>query len=136
MEHFFLMSCTKEEAALCTQRLARFGLALCPRQMEALQAGRAAALRSTGRVELGSGILPQLIDAFCDSPWFTQENLTEELLTLQEIFYHWKNEAGDCVPDDELLTFLRRVYEEKAHGAAEYLAGFTLQELKGEMPDE
>lgn len=128
---FSLMPLTEQETSLCAARLARFGLALTQEQMGALQSGRADALRTTGRVELGGSILPQLIGAFCDSPWLTQESLTEELLALQEIFYHWKNEVGDTVPDDELLSFLRRAYDRK--GAAQALTGFTVREVKGEM---
>ena len=131
---FSLMPYTKEETNLCIRRLERFGLALTREALETLQMGRAAALRAAGRVEMGSGILPQLVDAFCDSPDLTQENLTEELLALQEIFYHWKSEAGDCAPDHELLTFLRRAYDEKGRGGAEGLAGFTLREMKEAMP--
>lgn len=128
---FSLMPYTKEETDLCIRRLERFGLALTREALETLQMGRAAALRAAGRVEMGSGILPQLVDAFCDSPDLTQENLTEELLALQEIFYHWKSEVGDCVPDHELLTFLRRAYDERGRSGAEALAGFTMREMKG-----
>lgn len=133
---FSLMLYTKEEQALCIRRLESFGLVLTDAALEALQAGRAAALHDTGRVELGHGILPQLVEAFCDAPDLTQENLTDELLLLQDIFYHWKSEAGDCVPDDEILALLRRAYDERARGRAEGLAGFTLREMKEVLRDE
>lgn len=133
---FSLMLYTKEEQALCIRRLESFGLVLTDAALEALQAGRAAALRDTGRVELGHGILPQLVEAFCDAPDLTQENLMDELLLLQDIFYHWKSEAGDCVPDDEILALLRRAYDERARGRAEGLASFTLREMKEVLRDE
>lgn len=128
---FSLMPYTKEEQALCIRRLESFGLVLTDAALEALQAGRVAALHDTGRVELGCGILPQLVDAFCDCPDLTQDHLTEELLVLQDIFYHWKSEAGDCVPDEEILAFLRRAYDERGRSGAEALAGFTMREMKG-----
>ena len=133
---FSLIPYTKEAQALCKWQLERFGLTLTGEAMKALQAGRAAALRDTGRVELGHGILPQLVEAFCDAPDLTQENLTDELLLLQDIFYHWKSEVGDCVPDDEILALLRRAYDERARGRAEGLAGFTLREMKEVLRDE
>lgn len=138
MEEFSLLPFEESKKTLAKSRvcLARFGLSLTEGEETALMAGHTEALRDTGRVELGDGILPQLIEAFCNSPYLGGENLAEELLTLQELFYHWKNEAGELTPDEELLSFMRQIYDEKAHGAAEYLAGFSLRELKGEMEHE
>lgn len=106
---------------------ARYGLTLTREEMAALAESRVRALRDTGRVELGEGILPRLIEAFCDSPHLHQADYAETLGTLQEIFYRWKNEAGDRTPDDELLPLLRRAFD-RAGGGVGYLAGFSLAE--------
>ena len=97
--------------------------------MEALAEGRERALADTGRVEFGDGILPALIDALCDSPYLQQSDWAETLLSAQAVFYHWKEEAGDLVPDRALLAFLRRAFD-GARGAISYLEGFSLKELR------
>ncbi|MDD3347671.1 DUF6323 family protein [Oscillibacter sp.] len=101
----------------CNARTARFGLSLSREQAEALAVGRSHALRDTGRVEFGGGILSALIDALCSSPFLQQETYADTLETLQEVFYHWKNELDDTTPDRALLSLMRRAFDEKARGA-------------------
>ena len=81
---------TVRALAACNQRTERFGLTLSPRQMAALASGRREALRSTGRVEFGEGILPRLIHQFCDSPYVDSETWAETLEELQGLFYCFK----------------------------------------------
>jgi len=128
----------EQALAACNAKTARFGLTLSPEQIAALAAGRTQALRNTGRVEFGEGILPRLVLAFCDSPYLYQEDYAETMLTLQEIFYNFKNEFQERLSDDGLLRLLRRAFDERAHGAAEYLAGLSPVELlaKREEPDD
>ena len=52
----------------------------------------------------------------------------------QLLFYHWKAEAGDLVPDRALLRFLRKAFDD-ARGAMAYLEGFSLKELRERMGD-
>ena len=113
----------------CNQKTAAFGLTLTGEEMEALAEGRERALADTGRVEFGDGILPALIDALCDSLYLQQSDWAETLLSAQAVFYHWKEEAGDLVPDRALLAFLRRAFD-GARGAISYLEGFSLKELR------
>lgn len=136
MQELWMLPQKEAEEALeeSRRRLVRYGLVLTREDAAALMEGCSAALRHTGRVEFGGGILPRLLEVFCDSPALRQENLTEELLTLQEVFYHWKNEDGDLTPDGEVLAFLRRAYDKR--GAAEYLAGFSMKEMREVLADE
>lgn len=129
---------TEQALAACNAKTARFGLTLSREQIAVLAAGRTQALRNTGRVEFGEGILPRLVLAFCDSPYLYQEDYAETMLTLQEIFYNFKNEFQERLSDDRLLRLLRRAFDERAHGAAEYLAGLSPAELlaKREEPDD
>ena len=113
----------------CNSRTAAFGLTLTEEEMAALAEGRERALADTGRVEFGDGILTALIDTLCDSPYLQQSDWAETLLAAQEIFYRWKGEAGDLVPDRALLAFLRRAFD-GARGAISYLEGFSLKELR------
>ena len=119
----------------CNSRTAAFGLTLTEEEMAALAEGRERALADTGRVEFGDGILTALIDTLSDSPYLQQSDWAETLLAAQEIFYRWKEEAGDLVPDRALLAFLRRGFD-GARGAMAYLEGFSLGELRERMEDE
>lgn len=110
------------------RRMARYGLTLTPEQMTALAESRARALLDTGRVELGVGILPQIVETFCDSPNLYQAEYAAALEALQAIFYRCKNEAGDLTPDEDILRLLRRAFD-RAGGSTEYLADFSLAEL-------
>ena len=72
--------------------------------MERLAASRFSALKKTGRIEFGEGILPKLIQRFLDSPYLIQNTYEETLTQLQELFYELKNETKEHLSDDELLT--------------------------------
>ena len=79
-------------AALCEVRecnaySSRFGLILREDEIAELVQGREEALRASGRIEFGGGILPKLIRAFCDSPYIEQENYAAALAELQEAFF-------------------------------------------------
>ena len=101
-----------EEKALQRAETAaeRFGLRLSPEAYERLGEER---LRETRRLELGEGILPALILAFCDSPYLCQDRWEESLGELQSLFYQFKNETRDALPDAELLTAMARVFAAK-----------------------
>ena len=110
------------------RRTARYGLTLTPEQMTALVESRGRALLDTGRVELGAGLRPRLVETFCDSPHLHQTEYAAALEELQTVFYRCKNEAGDLTPDEDILRLLRRAFE-RAGGSTEYLAGCSLSEL-------
>ena len=118
--------------AACNQLTASFTLSLTPKDLEALSAGRRRALTDTGRVELGGTVLPALVETFRDSPYLQQEYYPESLLTLQEVFYHYKNEAGDQTPDRTVLAVMRRGYDWLG-GSVEALEGFSMRELLERM---
>ena len=105
-----------EEKALQRAETAaeRFGLRLSPEAYERLGEERRRALRETRRLELGEGILPALILAFCDySPYLCQDRWEESLGELQSLFYQFKNETRDALPDAELIAAMARVFEAK-----------------------
>lgn len=123
-----------EKAALTDTRKncalsARYGLTLSETQMARLIEGRRQALADTGRIEFGEGPLPLLIYAFCDSPFVTRENWTETLLSLQELFYVFKNDAEDAFSDDELVSAMACAFNGRAQGSCDYLGDLTAGEL-------
>ena len=117
------------------RRMAPLGLRLTQEECLALAEGRERALTDTGRVEFGEGILPALAEALADSPYLHPADWAETLMEGQLLFYHWKAEAGDLVPDRALLRFLRKAFDD-ARGAMAYLEGFSLKELRRRMGDE
>lgn len=129
---------TMESLRRCNELSVRFGLTLSDAQMEVLARQRLEALQDAGRVELGEGILPALILAFCDSPYLFQETYEETLAELQSAFYYFKTATEDRMPDDELIALLRRYFDNTAQGSLDHLASATPDELlRGEdCPDE
>ena len=113
----------------CSKLIARFGLTLSETQIQSLVEHRFDALRDTGRIEFGEGILKKLIYAFCDSPYLTQENFEDTIIELQDSFYYFKNESIDRFSDDELIDFMSVVFNGRAQGSLDYLSGTSLEEL-------
>lgn len=120
---------TQRELERSRETLTRYGLSLSDTAVRELAARHADALRETGRVEFGGGILPKLLTTFASSPYLEQETCGETLAELQELFYGFKNESGERLGDDELLDAMRAAFDGPAGGAAEYLAGVSLEEL-------
>ncbi|MEG1858468.1 MAG: DUF6323 family protein [Pseudoflavonifractor sp.] len=113
----------------CNDKTEHIGLALTQGQTLRLLEGREHALRATGRVEFGSGILDKLILAFYDSPFLDPHDYVDTLLELQDIFYYFKGAAQERLADDELLEMMREFFDGKCKGSLEYLAGTALEAL-------
>ena len=104
----------------------RFGLALSREDAELLNEERKKTLKKEGRVEFGQGVLPKIIQVFCDSCYITQDNYTDTLVRLQEIFFLYKNEMLDEITDDELLEFMKEQFENVCFGDLDYLESTCL----------
>lgn len=104
----------------------RYGLSLTEEEAGRLVAARRENLKEQQRVEFGEGILPKLLDIFCDSPYLTQNNYADTCMRLQEIFYLYKNETLDELTDDELLEFMREQFDAVCFGDLDYLEGTCL----------
>lgn len=109
------------------QMTARYGLVLTEQDARLLVEERSQVLKEARRVEFGSGILPRLIEQFCDSDFVDQNNYVDTLIRLQEIFYLYKNEMHDEITDEELLHFMREQFEEVCFGDLGYLEGTCLR---------
>lgn len=119
----------KEEVRLCNDLNAFYGLHLTEQDITDLVELRGQALRNTGRVEFGGGILPKLIRTFCKSPYVDPYHYAATLGDLQDAFYYFKNESQDRFSDDELIEFMADVFNGQAHGSTEVLATISLEEL-------
>lgn len=129
---FALMLCQHHENQLqtlldCNSTTAGYGLTLTAEDAELLLAARADSLQEQQRVEFSGGILPQLIQAFCDSVYIHQDTYVQTLSDLQELFYIYKNEALDLLTDEELLNFMREQFDGVCYGSLEYLSGTCLE---------
>ena len=118
-----------QEVRECNEYSENFGLVLSESEIAELVSCRAEALRASGRIEFGGGILPKLILAFCDSPYINQDNYADTIAELQEAFYWFKTEAMDRFSDEELIEFMVKVFNGRAQGSAEYLSGTSLEAL-------
>lgn len=107
----------------------QFGLSLSDCDIQQLLNRRRECLVEQQRVEFGEGILNKIIFAFCDSDYIYQENFTETIARLQDIFYLYKNESMDELTDDELLQVMRTAYDGECQGSLEYLEETYLEKF-------
>ena len=80
-----------ERVLACNEKTEAFGLMLTEEDAGKLMVCRRDSLRTQMRVEFGKGILPEIIDTFCDSPYLQAGKLCRcdcraggSLLSLQE----------------------------------------------------
>lgn len=123
------MLAATQELQNCNELTARFGLTLTEQQIQLIVERRFTALRETGRIEFGEGILKKLVYAFCDSPYIYQESYEATILELQDSFYYFKNESKDHISDDELIENMKNFFDGRAQGSLEYLSGTSLEDL-------
>lgn len=100
---------------------ARFGLELSKEDAQMIVSSRKTVLRQLGRVEFGKSVTDAVIKEFCDSQYIDQNNYTETVIRLQEIFFTFKNETMDQLSDDELLHFMREQFDGVCSGDIDYL---------------
>ena len=111
----------REDLAVCNEATAKHGLRLTEPQMRELVERRGEALRATGRVEFGRGVVRELVRGFCDSPYLSQENYAEVIADVQDVFYRRKEDAegaGEPMADDDLVEALRYTFDGEAAGSA------------------
>lgn len=135
MDHIIeLMMAAQQERQIqkvieCNQKTEQFGLSLSHKEAGCLMAARQEILKERERVEFSGGILPALIDTFCDSSYISQDNYVEMLGELQDMFYEAKNESEDEMTDQELLDFMRQQFEEVCAGDLDHLRNTCLERL-------
>ena len=108
-----------QELATCNSKTRQSGLLLSEQQMKGLIERRFEALKETRRVEFGRGILPDLIETFCSSPYLSQDTYVETIAWLQDAFYRFKEETDEQVSDDDLIGAMRTLFDDEAHGSQE-----------------
>ncbi len=104
----------------------KYGLTLSRADAELLAAERGRILNQERRVEIGHGIMPEIIEVFCDSAYLSRDTYVDDLVRLEEIFFAYKNETMDELTDGELLCFMKEQFETVCGGDLEYLEGTCL----------
>ncbi|WDV46784.1 DUF6323 family protein [Clostridiaceae bacterium M8S5] len=117
----------------CNEITKKFGLVLTQEQALKLIQTKSSALKKTGRIELGQGIVDKLIKEFCDSPYISENNYMEILHDLIEIFYFYKNETLDLISDDELIEFMKKKFDGVCQGSIELLSDRELYVLSNNL---
>lgn len=107
----------------------RFGLQLSQKEAELLIQERKETLQEEQRIEFKGGILPKLIQTFCDSPYIYQDNYVDTIGRLQQIFYLYKNESMDELTDDELMEYMKREFDGTCQGSLDYLEDTSLEKF-------
>ena len=110
------------ELESCNRVTERHGIMLSQQDIQALVLGRLDALQETERVEFGGGVAKDLVLAFAGSAYVSQEDFVETVLELQDLFYEFKNESLEQIPDDDLIGKMRSLFDDVANGDLEYLA--------------
>jgi hypothetical protein len=124
------------ELESCNHEIARYGLSLSSEDIQALVIGRIESLQQTERVEFGSGVTKRLVLEFAGSPYLSQADFADRILELQDLFYEFKNESLEQVPDDELIGTMRSLFDEVAKGDIDYLAEALFDGLARHIREE
>jgi hypothetical protein len=117
------------EIIACNDVTERFGLQLSHQEVQQLVVTGDEALKSCGRIEMGSGIIKKLIMKFCSSPFLSRDNYAETLHELIKTFYYFKNESLDHLTDDELLSVMKEYFDKDCQGSVYLLQNTKLENL-------
>ncbi|MBE0501968.1 MAG: hypothetical protein IBX47_11050 [Desulfuromonadales bacterium] len=113
----------------CNEITSRYGLMLSLAEAQELVETRAEALNSYGRIEFAGGIINKLIMQFFDSPFLSRFNYADTLNELIETFYYFKNETLDEIGDDELISLMKKYFDQSCQGSMELLQNRELETL-------
>lgn len=93
-----------------------YGIVLSEKDCAEIAEFRTAALAENERIEIGIGAVKRIIEEFCESGYVSQSNFKETVEGLLECFYTIKSETDDKVSDDEVMEFLKYLFETEAGG--------------------
>ncbi len=118
-----------DEVLGCNDETNHYALTLSEQQAVELIETRSCSLKETGRVEFGGGVINKIINVFCSSPFIMQDNYTEIIHELIEIFYYFKNETLDRMSDDDLIKFMKKSFDGQCQSSLELVKGRELERL-------
>ena len=117
------------EIVACNDKTTEYHLVLSKKDAQMLIATKNEVLRKNNRVEFDGHIISNLILAFYDSPYITQENYYETIDELIETFYYYKNETLDEISDGDLIQLMRELFDKRCYGSIELLQNRELERI-------
>ena len=113
----------------CNELTSEYGLILREEDVKEIIVTRNVALEKSGRIEFNGQIINKIIITFCDSPYISQNNYSDTINELVEIFYNYKNETLDYISDDELIEIMKEYFDNYCQGSLELLEGKVLYKI-------
>lgn len=104
----------------------QFGVALTKEEILEVCLYENEVLKENKRFSFDGGIIKKIMESFCDSAYLYQDNYKEMICELVRIFYLYKNESMDLLPDGELIEFMKNAFETTCQGDLDYLEGTVL----------
>ena len=98
-----------------------YGLAITENAAREISVRRRNALTENERVEIKSDAITRLTSAFLDSRYITQNELSETIGEIIDIFYYLKNETENSVSDDDLISEMLDVFTNTCCGSVELM---------------
>ena len=95
-----------------------YGLYITDRQIKRISDARSRALRDSGRVELGSGIVPVIAKEFSSCVFVNEKNFADVIEKLTYIFFAVKTASCDRISDKNLIRLMKDFYENRYFGFA------------------
>ncbi|AZO95739.1 DUF6323 family protein [Halocella sp. SP3-1] len=118
----------------------KYGLKLTEKDVSEIIEDRERVLNHQGRVELDIKVTVKIIEFLYSSPYVNQDNYSDTVIGLQEIFYYLKSETDDQIADDILLNKIFKLYENICAGSLELLRGREadklINKIKYQDPDK
>lgn len=118
----------------------KYGLKLTEKDVSEIIKDRERVLNHQGRVELDIKVTVKIIEFLYSSPYVNQDNYSDTVIGLQEIFYYLKSETDDQIADDILLNKIFKLYENICAGSLELLRGREadklINKIKYQDPDK
>jgi hypothetical protein len=96
--------------------ISEHGITLSMQDCQEIAEFRNESLKENERIEVGIGAVQKIIESFCDSGSVNQDNFRQTVEGLLECFYTIKTETDDKVSDDEVLEFIKYLFEVEAGG--------------------
>lgn len=86
-----------------------------------------------GRIEVGSGVLEQIIYEFYDSYYIDKDNYMEVFEELVYLFYHYQMEFDNILSDLQILKYMKNYFELECAGSIELLGSMGISDLREKL---
>lgn len=110
----------------------KFGVSLTKDEALKLVEFQQESLKKHGRINFSHGIVHKLHLSFCDSPYVHSSSYFSILNDLIDIFYYYKSDSLDVYSDDELISFMRNLFD-IGHGSLIYIKDKILDNINSNI---